>query len=206
MPISAILFDADGVIQRSIAFDERIRRAFGEAPMDIEGCISDIFAAEKPCLAGEADYAEALGPVLEKWGAPCDAAAFFKAWHVINTAPGMIELIGGLRRSGVYCALASNQEAHRARHMSTVLGYGALFDDEFYSCHLGHAKPSARYFEALLDRAGLDPRTTLFIDDLEENVAAARGVGLQAVQFELVGEGDGLRLAGLLEGYGVRAA
>src|SRR6185437_7910130 len=50
-----------------------------------------------------------------------------------------------------------------------------------------------------LDRFGLAAHTTLLIDDSPKNVAAARGVGMQAVQFESpAGLRECLRDAGLL--------
>jgi 2-haloacid dehalogenase len=47
----------------------------------------------------------------------------------------------------------------------------------------GVAKPDPRVYELLLDRFGLDAARTLFIDDSPKNVAAARGVGMQALEF-----------------------
>ena len=203
--ISAVLFDADGVIQRAPDFAHRIGKAFGTAPADLDGCVAEIFAAQTPCLSGHADYAETLGPVLQRWGAGCDPLNFFEAWHLIDAHPGVLGLIKTLRATGVYCALASNQEAHRAREMSKGLGYAAMFDAEFYSYELGHAKPDPRYFEHVLTRAGLEARTTLFIDDLPANLEAARAVGLNTMLFALEGRPECAdRLALELEAYDLR--
>lgn len=203
--ISAILFDADGVIQRAPDFAHRLEKAFGTAPPDLDGCVAEIFAAQTPCLSGKGDYAEALGPVLQRWSAGCAPLEFFEAWHLIDADAGVLALIAALRATGVYCALASNQEAHRARQMSDVLGYRAVFDAEFYSCEVGHAKPDPRYFEHILSRTGLDARTTLFIDDLPGNLDAARAVGLNTMHFELEGRPECAdRLAMCLRAYDLR--
>lgn len=203
--ISAILFDADGVIQRAPDFAHRIEKAFGTAPTDLDRCVAEVFAAQTPCLSGIGDYAEALRPILQRWCAGCDPLEFFEAWHLIDADAGVLCLIETLRASGVYCALASNQEAHRARQMSEALGYRAVFDAEFYSYEVGHAKPDPRYFEHVLNRTGLDARMTLFIDDLPENLDAARAVGLNTMQFELEGRpGCADRLAMCLEAYDLR--
>lgn len=203
--ISAVLFDADGVIQRAPDFAHRIEKAFGVAPADLEGCIADIFSAEAPCLSGKADYADALRPVLERWGAACGPHEFFAAWHLIDAHTGVLGLIETLRASGVYCALASNQEAHRARQMSHVLGYRDMFDAEFYSCEVGHAKPDPRYFHHILDRTDLDPRATLFVDDRTDNLDAARTVGLNTMHFALEGLPECAdRLATCLSAYDLR--
>jgi len=186
MTPTAVLFDADGVIQRAPAdIHARLALVLGAAPSDREACMADYFTAEAPCLTGAADFADALAPVLAKWRTTSDIALVLAEWQVIEVDHSILGVIADLRRSGVYCALASNQERHRAGHMSERLAYREVFDREFYSCHLGHAKPSADYFNEIVRLAGLDPGRTLFIDDRIGNVEAARQAGLQAAQFIL---------------------
>jgi putative hydrolase of the HAD superfamily len=68
--------------------------------------------------------------------------------------------------------------------MSEDLGYSELFDREFYSCDLGHKKPGAAYFLAILANLELPPESVLFIDDNEANVAAALELGMNAAVFQ----------------------
>ena len=44
-------------------------------------------------------------------------------------------------------------------------------------------KPDSRIFEIAIRRFRLDPPRTVFIDDLAENVAAAREIGFRALHF-----------------------
>lgn len=44
-------------------------------------------------------------------------------------------------------------------------------------------KPDPEIYEMLLNRYDIEPETALFIDDLPRNVAAAREMGIHAVQF-----------------------
>lgn len=203
--IVAVLFDADGVIQRVSDWPGAITGAVGlKTPDAFEAFMTEVFEMETPCLTGAADFAEALPPVLKRWSSACDVRGFFDAWHRIDVDRGVLDLIADLRRRGLYCALASNQEHHRARYMSDRLAYAQAFDAEFYSCRLGHAKPSVRYFQAILEAAGLDPSTVLFIDDRAENVEAARIAGLHAAQFELGEMGMGADpMRTLLASFGV---
>ncbi|PYR31105.1 MAG: hypothetical protein DMF89_10900 [Acidobacteria bacterium] len=99
--------------------------------------------------------------------------------------PGVIGVIRTLRQRGTRCYLATNQEPYRAQHMSDTFGYKEVFDAEFYSCRLGVAKPDAAYFLAILNDLQVRPDRALFIDDRQENVHAARGVGLHAIEFSL---------------------
>ena len=168
--------------------------------------MAEFFTVEAPALIGQIDFAEALVPLLAKWKSKNGVPAILEHWHAIDVDRPILELIAELRRSGVYCALASNQEAHRAGHMSAQLAYRDLFDREFYSCHLGHTKPSAAYFTEIIRLAGLDPTSTLFIDDRAENVEGARHAGLHAAQFVLgeIGTG-GEPMRRLLQTYGLFA-
>jgi putative hydrolase of the HAD superfamily len=205
MTPTAVLFDADGVLQRAPAdLQSHLAFVLGATPADREACMADYFAAEAPCLTGAADFAEALAPVLAKWKTTSDVAAVLAAWQVIEVDHSILALIATLRRSGVYCALASNQERHRAGHMSERLAYREVFDREFYSCHLGHMNPSPDYFHEIVRLAALDPARTLFIDDRIDNVEAARQAGLLAAQFVLGELGAGAEpMRRLLVPYGL---
>jgi putative hydrolase of the HAD superfamily len=53
-----------------------------------------------------------------------------------------------------------------------------------YSYDLGLHKPDPDIFRAASRRLGVDPSLCSFLDDLEENVTAARETGMQALRFE----------------------
>ncbi len=183
MTIDAILFDADGVIQRTRGNWRELFAAMLGRDEDLEMFIKELFAAEKPCLSGAGDFATQLRAVLERWRSPTPVEEALRVWTNIEVHADVIDLIGSLRRSGMPVHLASNQQAHRARYMSDELGYSAVFDREFYSCRVGHAKPDTAYFEHILDELKLLPERVLFIDDVEPNVVAARSVGISSVHF-----------------------
>ena len=44
-------------------------------------------------------------------------------------------------------------------------------------------KPDPKIFRVLLDRYGVDPGTAVFVDDVEDNAAAAAALGLQGIHF-----------------------
>ena len=61
------------------------------------------------------------------------------------------------------------------------------FDDAFdlmvISAEVGVMKPDARIFQYALEQLDLAPSEAAFIDDVPENVAAARLLGMHAIQF-----------------------
>ena len=68
----------------------------------------------------------------------------------------------------------------RLRRDLHVLGIDEEFDVVFNTAELGVAKPAVEVFELVIARLDVSPTTTVFIDDMEENVAGARAAGLHA--------------------------
>ena len=53
----------------------------------------------------------------------------------------------------------------------------------FLSYRLGYRKPHPRIYEKVIEQLGVEPSSCFFIDDLPENIEAARAIGMQAHQF-----------------------
>lgn len=54
------------------------------------------------------------------------------------------------------------------------------FDHVVFSCDINVLKPDAKAFQHALERIGCEPGEVLFFDDLADNVAAARSLGMEA--------------------------
>jgi len=183
--IKTILLDADGVIQKTRSdFVPRLKSLLGERSSDADVFINDIFTAERPCLSGTADFVDALAAVLKKWNIHKPVEEVLMIWDSIIMLPGIAELIENIRRSGLICCLATNQQHNRAAFMKRRLGYDALFDKQFYSCEMGVTKPDAAYFESILLNLENTPDEVLFVDDNEPNVEAAKVLGIHGLQFD----------------------
>lgn len=185
MGVRAILFDADGVIQGpSPGLPARISESFGIPLGQIDDFLHEVVSpAERRALTGEKNFFKELVEEFARRGCDAPVPKSLVAFTAIEVYTDVTDLIGQLRASGTRCYLASNQVPFRARYMSDVLGYRRLFDHEYYSCDLGCAKPDTAFFRTILSQTGSSPSETLFIDDHEENVAAARDVGLHASLF-----------------------
>ena len=181
VPIHTLLFDADGVIQTWDAAAVASLQAELPRSEDLRAFLDDLFQAEAPCIRGEADFLPALQGVLDRWDVATPATELLRLWSAIHQYPGMHEIIAGLQRSGVVCALATNQQSYRADIMRAL--YDDVFDHNFYSCDLGAAKPDAEYFEKIIQVLDIDAAHALFIDDKAENTASAATVGLNVLTF-----------------------
>lgn len=60
----------------------------------------------------------------------------------------------------------------------------SIFDKVFASAVLGERKPDLAAYEKVLAETGVDPATTVFVDDKTENVEAARSLGIHGIVFD----------------------
>lgn len=93
-----------------------------------------------------------------------------------------VRLIRDLRREGRRLALLSNAPGELARAVAG-LPVATCFEHLLFSCDLGVAKPDPRCFGRALGRLGAAPEEVILIDDREENVIAATGLGMHAIRF-----------------------
>jgi putative hydrolase of the HAD superfamily len=206
MKIRTVLFDADGVLQRpTVWWREAFEPILGSSdPASLGPFLEDILQAESTALCTPSGFVEALALVLNKWHRPERLADALRALNAIDIYEDVMRVAQSLRRAGIPCHIASNQQASRAHHMSEVLSYKALFGQEFYSCYLGVAKPDIAFFQRVLHALGVRGNNVLFLDDREENVRAARKAGLVGAVY--AGDNGASVLQQMLEEYGLRVA
>src|SRR5690606_22842533 len=130
--ISAILFDADGVVQQARP-DWRTRLGSCVAPEAAETFVDEVLDAELSVLSG-GDFTPALQRVLDRWQVDRPVQEVLRIWELIMVDQKMITAIQQLRDGGILCYLATNQQEFRRRVMRTRLPYDQAFDDQFYSC------------------------------------------------------------------------
>ena len=91
-------------------------------------------------------------------------------------------LVDDLKRAGYKLYVLSNMSREFIDFLRRTEIYGC-FDGEVVSCEEGVVKPEPRIYEILLDRFGLDPAETLFIDDRRSNLEAAAAFGIATFHF-----------------------
>lgn len=109
-----------------------------------------------------------------------------------------VELLAALRDRGHRLVALTNWSAETfpiARRRFPFLDW---FEDIVVSGEVKLAKPDPRIFELTIRRAKLNPARTLYIDDLDSNVDAARAAGFRTHRFD---SPAGLRLE--LERHGL---
>lgn len=98
--------------------------------------------------------------------------------------PGSIRLVEDLARAGVHLYLLSNMPASTFDYLVQKHRFFSYFKYLVISGQILLIKPDPAIFEHLVGRTGIVPAESVFIDDLPKNIAAARGCGFHAIQFQ----------------------
>lgn len=191
MPIRAVIFDRDNTLMR---FDDAAIAA-----------LEDRILAIAPTLPRSATVAHWLGWPGPWPRAPEDEPAFWRAFwgglaarhQLAENAAEALQQIGGfyhtcfaafadapaclqtLRARGLRLAVLTNFELPSVE--LTLGGVGLApewFDALLSSAAIGFRKPDPRAYLAAAAALQLPPAECAFVDDLPENVAAARALGM----------------------------
>ena len=97
---------------------------------------------------------------------------------------GGLGILKELGASGKWMIGALNNEARAPNDFRLhTFGLRELFDVTLSSCHLGLRKPEPAIYRRALDILGRPAERILFIDDRQENVAAAASAGFKTIRF-----------------------
>jgi 2-haloacid dehalogenase len=155
----------------------------------------DLEGHERGELAGEAllERVAAMAPM------PLDPAELRTQWlSMFERWDEMFALASGLMVDYRVYLLSNIGDLHWA-HLDALYGLDTLVHGACASFRVGAIKPQVdiyRKAEAMFD---LDPAATVFLDDLPQNVAAARSCGWHAIQ-----HADASRTRAQLQVLGVR--
>ncbi len=92
-------------------------------------------------------------------------------------------LIGDLKQAGYKLFVLSNMSCEFIDYLRRFPVY-RLFDGEVVSCEEHAVKPEPQIYRILLERYGLQPDETLFIDDRRANIEAAEAMGIHGHLFD----------------------
>ncbi len=128
--------------------------------------------------------------VVLKWlPANITAQQVDNAWNalLIGFPKEKVQLVKRLRNKYKVLLLSNTNDIHLPavmQMMDEAHGEGAMkqmFHKEYYSCKMGMRKPDLVIFEHVLKENSLNPSSTLFVDDLIQNVNAAGSIGIQTL-------------------------
>jgi putative hydrolase of the HAD superfamily len=101
--------------------------------------------------------------------------------------PEMLDWVRRLRTSGIKIGILSNMPLDLAAHVRTNGHWTEAFDFKTLSAEVRMIKPDPAIYEHTVRGLGVSASETLFLDDREPNIRAARMLGIHAIQFSSVG-------------------
>ncbi|MEO6838559.1 MAG: HAD family phosphatase [Ginsengibacter sp.] len=115
-----------------------------------------------------------------------------KAWNAIllDFRESSLQFLDTIRSKYKLFILSNTNHIHLISFNKIYLNkkreksFEKYFDKAFYSCEIGLRKPDEICYEWVLKETGIDPGKTLFIDDSEQNIDAAKKVGLQTIHLK----------------------
>jgi putative hydrolase of the HAD superfamily len=134
---------------------------------------------------GELTTDEVFAMARDVGGLRCSQAEFVDAFcDIFWPNPPMGDLIPRLKRNGYRLVLASNTNAaHYDRYREQFRDVLRHFDAIAVSHEAGARKPHAKFFEYAHRLTGSEKAECVFVDDLLDNVAAARDFGWRAIHY-----------------------
>ena len=96
---------------------------------------------------------------------------------------GMAELVKDLKKAGIHVYLLSNISRYFSSHKEAnpVL---FSFEDWVFSAEVGLVKPDPAIFRLAVEKFGVIPEETVFVDDNAKNLEGAASVGLATYLFD----------------------
>ena len=199
--ITWILFDLGNVLVELHADGlGRAAAALGSTPERLVALFNENGVAQAIAL-GKLSPQEFVGQINQRFGTsvtPADVVSWFgpELAVVCPEVPGLIASLKGRYGLGI---LSNTFFGHWDYFMTMDLA--RQFDALIASHLIGFCKPDPRAYRAALDRMGATAAETVFVDDLAENVEAARAIGFTAFQSTTPGELiRGLQRAGVVCG------
>lgn len=185
--MDTVLFDMFGVIARHqspqgkarlVAVADHAPEPFWEAYWELR----------QPYDRGDVDGVQYWHTVARRLGTAFRSAriadlieADLDSWSAVD--PSMVDLLGELADAGRNIALLSNIPEELAAYYENRYAWLKHFAVLGFSCRIGHAKPEPGAYQWCCQALGLEPGRILFVDDREDNIAAARALGIRGHLF-----------------------
>lgn len=133
---------------------------------------------------GEMDEEEMEKGIASRLGKE-KAKRFFTGWRELTKADEkMVGLIRKLKTKGnLKLGLLVNTPPKLLEYLRQEIPLN-LFDEAVFSCETGLMKPDKRIFEMIAKKLGIKTEECLLIDDSQENIEAAKKLGMQTIKFE----------------------
>lgn len=187
--IKLVAFDMGGVM---VAADESIpinalARLSGRSAEEV---FASIFAPEKKALVetGRIAWQAHAANIIEELGLAIEEPELRRI-HCSSHSPDpdVIRIVESVSRS-TPVTIASNLPEPHWQWARSSISAASRFEHPALSYRIGLMKPSAGFFQSMLDDYGLESDDVFFTDDVEANVEGAAAIGIHSYLFTGAGQ------------------
>jgi putative hydrolase of the HAD superfamily len=101
----------------------------------------------------------------------------------LTPIPETVDLLYRLKARGYPLYCLSNMHSASIEHLEREQQFFEVFTGKVISCRLNLCKPEPAIYEHALKANCLDAENSVFIDDVDVNIAAAAKTGMRTIQF-----------------------
>lgn len=181
-----VVFDLGGVL---IDWNPRhLYRKLIQDENEMEHFLTHVcHSAWNECQDAGRTFAEGIAELVAKHPEREDLIrAYFDRWPemIAGAIEGTVEILKTLHERKTHRLFAlSNWSSETFPHARSRFEFFECFEEILLSGNEKLIKPDPRFFRLLSERHGVDPRKSIFIDDVDKNVNAAKDLGFEAIRF-----------------------
>ncbi len=186
MAVRAVAFDIGGVLERVGPAEQwlgpwRERLGMGKAEFELALARVDPEAVIRTGGLTEAEYAGRYADALRLSSAQlAEFMADLWHWYCGDVDQELMAYAAGLRPAYLTGILSNSADGAR-REEQARYSFAELFDVIIYSDEAGFAKPDPRAYALLCAELRVASGELVFLDDVPENVEAARRLGIHGL-------------------------
>lgn len=147
--------------------------------------LSDIFGSPEWQKIDQGIFtaAEAIETISKKSSLTKDEIRliFEKRPEILYSLESNTKLLPELKKAGFRLYFLSNFPLDIFDEIKSTYGFFSYFDGGIISAEVKSTKPDPAIYLSLLEKYRLNPAECLFIDDMEENISTATGLGFNCI-------------------------
>jgi HAD superfamily hydrolase (TIGR01509 family) len=180
--IKAAIFDLNGIFIQSPKLSERFEKDFHVDKNIFAKRLEEVMSElRKPGAKPAFEY---WGPVLKEFNVTLTEEEFWNYWFLAEIpSKEMIQYATTLRSRGIKVFILSNNFRERSEFYNQYDWIHDVVDKVYFSWQTGFIKPDVRAWRLILSENNLAASECIFFDDKEENLEAARKVGIKPYMF-----------------------
>lgn len=142
----------------------------------------------KECLLGKKTITEHIDSLSNETNLE-DIVYILNKENLVKSYPLIHEnfkYIKQLKQKGYRLYILTNITEDSYNYINNLINIDTIFDGGIYSYQEQLIKPNQDIYRLLIDKYNLNKEETIFFDDKEKNVIAARKVGIKAIIFKSI--------------------